>query len=128
MTAVAPGSRYGDKQRREAVALILILGDWEKVSKALRLPARTLRDWRNSEWWHPLTADVRREKEAELDTGLSRIIDKAFVEIEERLQLVHRFNKWCALCGQIEVAPLEYHGGCVHLGNAAQDPLGELLL
>ena len=80
------GSKYDDRQRREAVAQYLLLGNVEAVAAATRIPASTLRDWIASAWWHTLSVEVRAEKGAELDGALTRIIHESTAQLLDRLK------------------------------------------
>ena len=83
---MATGSKYDDRQRREAVTQYLLLGNVEAVAKATRIPATTLRDWMASPWWNTLSVEVRSEKGAELDGALTRIIHEATTQLLDRLK------------------------------------------
>ena len=64
----------------------MIHGSIRRTAEAVNLPASTLRDWKNQEWWGELCAEVHAEKEAEFQAGLSRIVSSALGEIEDRLE------------------------------------------
>jgi hypothetical protein len=87
MNSIIPsaGSRYSDEDRRRAVAYFVVLGDCEKVSQAVGIPARTLRDWKNSQWFSELVAEVRREKDAELDAQFNGAIHAAAEQLFDRI-------------------------------------------
>ena len=69
ISRMAAGSRYSDQQRREAVTLYLLHGNWKEVSELTGIPQRTLNDWALQPWFATLFAEVRAEKGAELDVS-----------------------------------------------------------
>ena len=80
------GSKYTDRQRREAVAQYLMLGNVEAVAAATSIPASTIRDWMSTTWWGVLSVEVRAEKGAELDGAFTRIIDLATQQLLDRIE------------------------------------------
>jgi hypothetical protein len=79
------GTKYGVQERVGAVVAFMIHGSIRRTAEAVNLPASTLRDWKNQEWWADLYAEVRAEKESEFQAGFSRIVQAAIGEIEDRL-------------------------------------------
>lgn len=80
------GSLYTDEDRRAAVAHWLLAGSVAAVSRATGIPERTIRHWMQTAWWDALMAEVGREKGAEIDAQLSRIITSALDAVEDRLE------------------------------------------
>jgi hypothetical protein len=79
------GSKYGAQERILVVAAYLIHGSVTKASETTGIPKTTIRDWQNTEWWAPLSDEVRAEKENEFRAGFTRIIESALGQIEDRL-------------------------------------------
>jgi len=80
------GSRYSDQQRREAVTLYVLHGNWRRVSELTRIPERTLNDWSIQPWFAIMLAELRAEKGAEFDGALTRVLDEATKQLLDRLQ------------------------------------------
>src|SRR5262249_55697209 len=80
------GSRYSDQQRREAVALYLLHGNWRRGSELSSIPERTLNDWSIQPWFATMLTELRAEKGAELDGVYTRIIDEATAQLLDRLK------------------------------------------
>jgi hypothetical protein len=80
------GTKYGVQERVGAVVAFMVHGSIRRTAEAVNLPASTLRDWKNQEWWADLYAEVRAEKESEFQAGFSRIVQAAIGEIEDRLE------------------------------------------
>jgi len=49
------------------------------------IPRRTVGTWINSEWGVELLAEVRHEKGEEYDANLTKLIDSAFAEAQDRI-------------------------------------------
>ncbi len=81
------GSKYGRQERIQAVAAYLIHGNVSKASKTTGISKTTIRDWRKTEWWGPLSDEVRAEKEHEFQAGFTRIVESAIGQVEDRLKL-----------------------------------------
>lgn len=86
MSNMATGSRYSDQQRREAVMLYVLHGNWRRVSELTRIPERTLNDWSIQPWFATMLAELRAEKGAEFDGALTRVLDEATKQLLDRLQ------------------------------------------
>jgi hypothetical protein len=80
------GSQYDNQQRIEAAVHYMVHGSLTKTAKACSIPLTTLYDWKQSEWWPPLTEQIRSEKEAEFQAGFTRVVEAAIGEIEDRLE------------------------------------------
>lgn len=80
------GTKYGVQERVGAVVAFMVHGSIRRTAEAVNLPASTLRDWKNQQWWTDLCAEVRAEKESEFQAGFSRIVQAAIGAIEDRLQ------------------------------------------
>jgi hypothetical protein len=80
------GSRYSDQQRREAVTLYVLHGNWKRVSEICHIPERTLNDWSIQPWFATMLAELRAEKGAELDGIYTRILDEATEQLLDRVK------------------------------------------
>ena len=85
-TRGSKGSKYTDEHRRQAVALYLVKGSLEQVSKLSGIHARTLSDWKRSDWWEPLCSELHSEIKDKTLAQLNEIIDKAHAETMDRLE------------------------------------------
>lgn len=80
------GSKYSDEDRRRVVVEYFITGSMTKVAKSIGIPRRTLNDWKKADWWDELVATVRHEKGEELDAKLTKLIDSAFEQAQDRVE------------------------------------------
>jgi hypothetical protein len=80
------GSHYSDQQRREAVGLYVLHGNWRRVSELAHIPERTLNDWSIQPWFATMLAELRAEKSAELDGIYTRILNEATEQLLDRVK------------------------------------------
>lgn len=64
----------------------MALGNMSAVSEVTGIPHDRLRTWKMAPWWKDLEAQIRQQKRVEVSGKLSRIIDKAFKTVEDRLE------------------------------------------
>ena len=75
-----------EEMRIEAVALFAAIGNVAEVARIMDMNAATLRSWKTTEWWELMMRRVHNEKDEELDTKFTKIVDKAIDEINDRLE------------------------------------------
>jgi len=80
-----PGSHYSDEQRRAVIADYFVTGNITKTADMNNMPRRTVGTWIKSEWGVEMLAEVRHEKGEEFDAHLTKLIDVAFDEAEDRI-------------------------------------------
>jgi hypothetical protein len=76
---------YTTKQKYEAIVLYKLLGGLSVVSRNTGIPLNTLKDWRATDWWQEMEQEVRSASRAKLTGSIGKVIEKAFVELEDRL-------------------------------------------
>lgn len=80
------GKGWDDKVKTQAVITYLAVGKLPMVEAVTGVPKATLRQWRLQPWWKELEEEIRREDEYELDTKLSKIIDRSLDAVLERIE------------------------------------------
>ncbi len=80
-----PGSQYTNEQRIAVISDYVVLGNQSKVSELNNIPLTTVHEWIKSEWGVELTEEIRNEKAPELDANLTRLIDSAFEQAQDRV-------------------------------------------
>ena len=80
-----PGSHYTNEQRRAVIADYFVTGNITKTADMNNMPRRTVGTWIKSEWGVELLAEVRHEKGEEYDANLTKLIDSAFAEAQDRI-------------------------------------------
>jgi hypothetical protein len=78
-------AQWSDKQKYEAVASYLAIGNMVIVSENLSIPLITLKKWKASGWWEGLVKQIRESTRIEVSGKLSKIIDKSAKLVEDRL-------------------------------------------
>lgn len=70
----------------EAATLYAATGNYELTSEKTGVPAKHLRKWSLEPWFREILVQFRQENLTKLESNFTRVIDKAMVEIEERLE------------------------------------------
>ena len=82
---MAQGSKYTDEQKEQALAMLTTMS-FKAVSKSLKIPENTLRDWKNNaEKINPEFVKLRNKKKEEFVEKAWNIIGKANLLIEKKL-------------------------------------------
>ncbi len=79
------GSHYTNEQRRSVIADYFVTGNITKTADMNNMPRRTVGTWIKSAWGVELLAEVRHEKGEEYDANLTKLIDSAFAEAQDRI-------------------------------------------
>ena len=82
---VGQGSKYTDEDRRRAVVEYFVIGNMAKVSTSTGIPESTLCEWKKTDWWDAVTGEVRSEKGEEFDANLTKLMDSAFEQTQDRV-------------------------------------------
>jgi hypothetical protein len=78
-------SYYTDDEKIAAVAAYAAAGTCTRASEVTGIPDYRIRRWKMEPWWEELIQRVRMEKDEELDAKMSKIIDKALEELQDRV-------------------------------------------
>jgi hypothetical protein len=79
------GKGWDDKKKVEVVTTYLALGKVPMVESVTGVPRATIRQWKLQPWWTELVSQIQEESSQELDTKLTRIIDKSLDTVNERI-------------------------------------------
>ena len=80
-----PGSQYSNVQRIAVISDYVVLGNQTKVAELHNIPLTTVHEWIKSEWGVALFEEIRIEKAPELDAHMTKLIDSAFSEAQDRV-------------------------------------------
>ncbi len=80
------GSRYAIDDRIRAVVSYLTTGSQAATSRMLGIPASTLCEWRQTEWWEAVSDEVRSQHEDRFRAGFAAILDRAQLAVLDRLE------------------------------------------
>ena len=78
--------RYSTKQKYQAVVLYKMIGNLTTVAKHMGIPVQTLHEWHTKDWWFEIEEEIRKESRSKLGKNLQSIVDKAFKEVQDRLE------------------------------------------
>ncbi len=81
-----PGSQYTDEQRRAVIADYCVTGNITKTAAMHNMPKQTVSNWAKSDWGVELLGQIRTEKGEELDAKLTKLIDAAFEQSQDRVE------------------------------------------
>ena len=81
-----PGSQYTDEQRIAVLADYMVTGNITKTAEMHNMPRRTIGNWINSNWGVEILAEIRHEKGEELDANLTKLIDAAYEQAQDRIE------------------------------------------
>lgn len=78
--------QYTDKDKLNAVNTWLVLGKVPLVAAATGVSEHTIRAWKMQPWWKEMVANVQNESNQQLDSKLTKILDKALDVTEDRIE------------------------------------------
>ena len=78
-------ANWDGNQKLQAVATYVMLGNLSETALVTGIPRDTLKTWKSSDWWKELQVQIRDEDVQQLDSNLQRVISKALVSLEDRL-------------------------------------------
>jgi hypothetical protein len=77
---------YTEKQKMEAVCSFAVCGNSRRVAEITKIPEATIRAWKQTEWWYETTQRIAQEENEELDVKLTKLINKAVENVNDRLE------------------------------------------
>ena len=80
-----PG-QWKESKRIEAVTTYLSTGSATETALICNVPVNTIKTWVKQDWWKDLEKQIRSEEEQQLDTKLSKIIDKALEKLMDNIE------------------------------------------
>lgn len=84
---VPNGRGWTAYQRIDAIFAYFVTGYIREAARLCSIPEGTLLSWAQSSWWKSAMQKVKDLKQDELDVQYTQIIDKAIVELNDRLDL-----------------------------------------
>lgn len=72
--------------RLKTVQTFLLTGSLRRTSELVGVPYPTLCDWKNQEWWHDFSAEIRTEAGAKTSKTINKLIDTSLEIVQERLE------------------------------------------
>ena len=83
-----PGNNgwWSDKERYQAVASFLIIGNFRLTAAAVGIPEETLRRWKLQPWWKEAEEEIRKSSKIELTGKIANVINKTMAQLEDRVE------------------------------------------
>jgi len=74
------------EKKIEVVSQFLVLGNMKIVAATTGVSYDLIRQWKLLPWWRDLEAEIRQTQNIEMDTKLSRIVDKSLDAVLDRVE------------------------------------------
>jgi hypothetical protein len=74
------------EKKIEVVSQWLVLGNLRMVSAITGVSYSLVRQWKQQPWWAELVAEIRQTQTIEMDTKLSKIVDKSLDAVLDRVE------------------------------------------
>jgi len=81
-----PNTTWPIEKRIEVVSQYLVLGNMKLVSATTGVSYDLIREWKGKPWWVELEAEIRASQNIEMDTKLSKIVDKSLDAVLDRVE------------------------------------------
>jgi len=79
-------NEWSQSQKIEAVLTYIATGSETKTAAATGIPKGTINMWRYQPWWKELIAQIHEEKDDQITTDITRILDKSIENVMDRLE------------------------------------------
>lgn len=89
VTGHVPGGkrvRYSDAEKMNAACAFAVTGNSRRVAELTGILEGTIRNWKTQEWWNEIQMRIVQEQDEELDVKLTKLVDKAVGEVNDRLE------------------------------------------
>jgi transposase-like protein len=74
------------EKKIEVVSQYLVLGNMKMVAAVTGVKHDLIRQWKGQPWWKELEAEIRQTQNIEMDTKLSKIVDKSLDAVLDRVE------------------------------------------
>ncbi len=83
---MSQGKGWSEAKKIEVVTTYLALGKAPMVEAVTGVPRQTIRIWKMQPWWKELESEIRHEETQELDSKLSRIVERSLDVVVDRIE------------------------------------------
>jgi hypothetical protein len=80
-----PG-HWSEKKRMEVLTTFLATGSQKYTSAITGVPEPTIVSWRKQEWWKQGMYEIKEESNTQIDSKLTKIMDKALDAVMDRIE------------------------------------------
>ncbi len=82
-----PGKgHWSEEKKLEVMQAFLALGQLRMAAASCNVPEITARQWKASQWWRNMEAELRRSGHIQLSTKLQGIVNKTITQLEDRVE------------------------------------------
>lgn len=81
-----PNTTWSREARLQAVSQYLVLGNMALVSGITGIPHQLLRSWKGQPWWKEMENEVRLTENIEMDSKLTKIVDRSLDAVIDRIE------------------------------------------
>jgi hypothetical protein len=85
-TGPGDGNMWPERKKAEAVKTWLATGNLTLTAAMINVPHTTLKLWRQSDWWQEMLENLREQDNIELDSKLTKILEKSMEAMEDRIK------------------------------------------
>jgi len=79
-------NHFTDKEKLNAACVFAVSGNSRRTAELTKIPEATIRSWKQTAWWNEAMQRIIVEQDEELGTDLTKLINKAVVAIEDRIE------------------------------------------
>lgn len=81
-----PSGTWPIEKRIEVVSQYLVLGNLKIVAASTGISYGLIRQWKMQPWWNELEQEIRATQNIEMDTKLSKIVDRSLDSVLDRVE------------------------------------------
>ncbi len=81
-----PNTNWPIEKKIEVVSQAMVLGNLKIVAATTGVSYELVRQWKLQPWWKELETEIRQTQNIEMDTKLSRIVDKSLDSVLDRVE------------------------------------------
>lgn len=85
-TGPGDGNMWPERKKAEAVKTWLATGNLTLTAAMINVPHTTVKLWRQSDWWQEMLENLREQDNIELDSKLTKILEKSMEAMEDRIR------------------------------------------
>lgn len=78
--------KWSPEKRIEVVTKTLALGNMRLVSELTGVSYQLIREWKTQPWWSEIVDEIRYSRNSQVETKLSKLVDKSLETVADRLE------------------------------------------
>ncbi len=77
---------YSWEKKMDVVSLFMLLGNLRVVSEKMDVPYNTLTEWKRSDWWPEIVAQIQRQRKNKTTESLTQLVESGIDILKDRLE------------------------------------------